>query len=176
MVEAEVVHPPKMEHVLDLYARSENPEDLVVNMDETTRQLTREGIEPLPPVPGKAMRYDTLYKRNGVTVLFLFFDALRGWKQVNIAEGKIRKDWALQAKELLDMHYPHAKKVHLVMDNLNTNDRALLYEALSPEEAHRSLSRLEFQYTSKHGSWLNIAEIELSAMALQCLTRRILYL
>jgi len=162
-----------MEQVLDLYARPYDPDEPIVNMDETTKQLTQEVIEPLPPLPGEATRYDTLYKRNGVAVLFLFFEALRGWRQVNVAEGKTRKDWAWQVKELLDVHYPQAKKVHLVMDNLNTHDGASLYETFPPEEAHRLLSRLEFHYTPKHGSWLNVAEIELSVLSRQCLNRRI---
>jgi len=162
-----------MEQTLDLYARSYDPNEPVVNMDETTKQLTQEIIEPLSPAPGTPYRYDTLYKRNGVAVLFMFFEALRGWRQVNVTEGKTRIDWAWQVKELLDDHYPNAKKVHLVMDNLNTHNGASLYEAFSPEEAHRLLSRLEFHYTPKHGSWLNVAEIELSVLSRQCLNRRI---
>lgn len=142
-------------------------------MDETTKQLTQEVIEPIPPAPGRPYRYDTLYKRNGVAVIFIFFEALRGWRQVNVTEGKTRIDWAWQIKELLDVHYPHAKKVHLVMDNLNTHNGASLYQTFSPEEAHRLLSRLEFHYTPKHGSWLNVAEIELSVLSRQCLNRRI---
>lgn len=162
-----------MEQILDLYARPYDPDEPVVNMDETTKQLTQEVIEPIPPVPGTPYRYDTLYKRNGVAVLFMFFEALRGWRQVNVTEGKTRIDWAWQIKELLDVHYPNAKKVHLVMDNLNTHNGASLYKAFSPEEAHRLLSRLEFHYTPKHGSWLNVAEIELSVLSRQCLNRRI---
>lgn len=162
-----------MEQVLDLYALPQNPEEPVICMDETTKQLTREVIDPLPAQPGEPSRYDTLYKRNGVAVLFIFFCALGGWRQVNVAEGKTQVDWAWQIKELLDVHYPEAKKIHLVMDNLNTHTGASLYKAFPPEEAHRLLSRLEFHYTPKHGSWLNIAEIELSVLSRQCLNRRI---
>lgn len=162
-----------MEQTLDLYAQPYNPEEPVVNMDETTKQLTQEVIEPLPLHPGEPYRYDTLYKRNGVAVLFLFFEALRGWRQIKVTEGKTQQDWAWQIKDLLDVQYPQAKKVHLVLDNLNTHTGAALYKAFPPEEAHRLLSRLELHYTPKHGSWLNIAEIELSVLSRQCLNRRI---
>jgi len=162
-----------MEQVLDLYSWPYDPNEPVVNMDETTKQLTQEVIEPIAMTPGTPNRFDTLYKRNGVAVLFMFFEALRGWRQVNVMEGKTRIDWAWQIRELLDVHYPNVKKVHLVMDNLNTHNGASLYEAFSPEEAHRLLSRLEFHYTPKHGSWLNVAELELSVLSRQCLNRRI---
>ena len=162
-----------MEHVLDEYAQPYDPEEPRICMDETTKQLTKEVIEPLPPTPGTLRRYDTLYKRNGVAVLFMFFEPLRGWRQVNVAESKTRLDWAQQVKELLDVQYPTARKVHLIMDNLNTHNGASLYEAFAPEEAHRLLSRLKFHYTPKHGSWLNVAEIELSVLSRQCLNRRI---
>jgi hypothetical protein len=162
-----------MEQVLDVYTRPYNAEEPLVCMDETTKQLTREEIDPLPARPGQPERYDTLYKRNGVAVLFMFFEPLNGWRKVNVSEGKTRLDWAHQVKQLLEHHYPRAKKVHLVLDNLNTHNGASLYEAFAPEEAHRLLSRLEFHYTPKHGSWLNMAEIELSVLSRQCLSRRI---
>jgi hypothetical protein len=162
-----------MEHVLDVYMRPYEADAPVVCMDETTKQLTLEVIDPLPLAPGYARRFDTLYKRNGVAVLFMFFEPLRGWRRVNVTEGKTRLDWAWQVKELLDVHYPEAQMVHLVMDNLNTHNGASLYEAFPPDEAHRLLSRLEFHYTPKHGSWLNVAEIELSVLSRQCLNRRI---
>jgi len=162
-----------MEHVLDVYTRPHNAEEPVVCMDETTKQLTQEVIEPLSAEPGQSRRFDTLYKRNGVAVLFMFFEPLGGWRQVNVTEGKTRLDWAHQIKTLLNAHYPTAKRVHLVLDNLNTHNGASLYEAFAPEEAHRLLSRLEFHYTPKHGSWLNMAEIELSVLSRQCLARRI---
>lgn len=163
-----------MENVLDVYARPWNADEPVIAMDETTKQLTQEVIEPLPPAPdGVPLRYDTLYKRNGVAVLFMFFDPLRGWRRVDVVEGKTRNDWAKQMKQLLDHDDPNAQKAHLVLDNLNTHNGASFYEAFPPEEARRLLSRLEFHYTPKHGSWLNAAEIELSVLSRQRLNRRI---
>jgi hypothetical protein len=162
-----------MEQLLDLYQQAYNPEEPLVCMDETTKQLTLEVIEPLPMIPGSPARFDTLYKRNGVAVLFMFFEPLAGWRQVNVAESKTRLDWAHQIKALLDVQYPAAKKVHLVLDNLNTHGGASLYAAFEPAEAQRLLQRLELHYTPKHGSWLNMAEIELSVLSRQCLARRI---
>lgn len=162
-----------MEHVLDLYCRPYCSDQPVVCMDETTKQLTAEVIAPPPPAPGRPQRFDTLYRRNGVAVLFMFFEPLSGWRKVDVTESKTRLDWAHQVKELLEIHYPAAEKIHLVMDNLNTHNGASLYEAFEPAEAHRLLSRLEFHYTPKHGSWLNMAEIELSVLSRQCLNRRL---
>ena len=162
-----------MENTLELYHQPYNPEEPVVNMDETTKQLTQEVIEPLSPEPGQPERFDTLYKRNGVATIFMFFEPLVGWREVTVSEGKTRLDWAWRVRQLLDVHYPEERKVHLVMDNLNTHDGASLYEAFAPEEARRLLDRLEFHYTPKHGSWLNVAEIELSVLSRQCLDRRI---
>ncbi len=142
-------------------------------MDETTKQLTREVINPIPARPGQPERYDTLYKRNGVATIFMFFEPLGGWRNVNVAEGKTSVDWAWQIKELLEVHYPDARKVHLVMDNLNTHKGASLYKAFAPAEARRLLDRLEFHFTPKHGSWANVSEIELSILSRQCLKRRI---
>ena len=162
-----------MENVLEVYKLPYNEKEPVVNMDETTKQLTHEVIEPVPAALGKPQRYDTLYRRNGVATIFIFFEALAGCRYINVTEGKTRIDWAHQVKDLLDIHYPEAEKVHLVLDNLNTHNGASLYESFPPEEAHRLLSRLEFHYTPKHGSWLNIAEIELSILSRQCMNRRI---
>lgn len=162
-----------MEHVLDLYEHPYHPEEPVVCMDETTKQLTQEVIEPLPPKPGQPERFDTLYKRNGVAVLLMFFEPLAGKRKVNVVESKTRLDWAYLVRELLECDYPDAKKVHLVLDNLNTHGGASLYEAFPPAEAHRLLERLKFYHTPKHGSWLNMAEIELSVLSRQCLNRRI---
>ena len=120
-----------MESTLDLYLQAYNPKEPVVCMDETTKQLIGEVIEPLPMKPGVPERFDTLYKRNGVATLFMFFEPLSGWRQVNIAEGKTRLDWANQVKQLVDQQYPEAEKIHLVLDNLNTHNGASLYEALS---------------------------------------------
>jgi hypothetical protein len=162
-----------LEDTLELYQRPYNPAEPVVNMDEMTKQLTQEVIEPLPAEPGQPERFDTLYKRNGVATLFLFFESLAGWREVTVAEGKTHLDWAWRVRQLLEVHYPEARKVHLVLDNLNTHGGASLYEAFPPAEARHLLERLEFHYTPKHGSWLNVAEIELSVLSRQCLDRRI---
>jgi hypothetical protein len=162
-----------MEHVLDVYQRPCDPDEPLICMDETTKQLTQEVIDPLSCAPGRPARYDTLYRRNGVASLFIFFDPLAGWRRVSPAEGKTRRDWAHQVRELLERDYPKARKVHLVLDNLNTHDGASLYEAFPAAEARRLLRRLEFHYTPKHGSWLNMAEIELSVLSRQCLAGRI---
>jgi len=162
-----------MENTLELYHRPYDPQEPMVCMDETTKQLTREVIDPLPTEPGQPERFDTLYRRNGVATIFMLFEPLFGWRRVAVTESKTRLDWAWQIKRLLDEDYPEATKVHLVMDNLNTHGGASLYEAFAPQEARRLLARLEFHYTPKHGSWLNMAEIELSVLSRQCLARRI---
>lgn len=162
-----------MENTLELYHQPYDPAEPKVCMDETTKQLTQEVIEPLPPEPGQPERFDTLYQRNGVATIFIFFEPLSGWREVSVSEGKTRLDWAWRVRQLLDVHYPQARKVHLVMDNLNTHGGASLYKAFAPAEARRLLERLEFHYTPKHGSWLNVAEIELSVLSRQCLDRRI---
>ena len=162
-----------MEQVLDLYHQPYDPTQPVVCLDETTKQLTAEVIEPLPPIPGAPARFDSLYRSNGVATIFMLFELLRGWRKVNVTEGKTRLDWAHQVRLLLEKHYPKAHCIHLVLDNLNTHKGASLYEAFEPAEAHRLLSRLRFHYTPKHGSWLNVAEIELSVLSRQCLDRRI---
>ena len=123
--------------------------------------------------PGHPARYDSEYERNGVSNLFMMFAPLEGWRHVNVTDRRTCIDWAYSIKELVDLHFPTAKKIVLVMDNLNTHHPASLYKAFPPEEARRILDRLEFHYTPKHGSWLNMAEIELSIMQRQCLNRRI---
>jgi len=162
-----------MEEVLDVHKRPYNAKEPVVNMDETTKQLTEEIFEPLPIRPGQPQRYDTVYRRAGVATVFMFFEPLAGWRHVEITERKTRCDWAHQIKELLQVHYPRAEKIHLVLDNLNTHNGASLYETFPPEQARQMVRRLEFHYTPKHGSWLNMAEIELSILSRQCLNRRI---
>ena len=162
-----------MENTLELYHQPYDAAEPAVCMDETTKQLTQEVIEPLPAQPGQPERFDTTYRRNGVATIFMMSEPLSGWRRVSVMESKTRLDWAWQIKRLLDEDYPQAAKVHLVMDNLNTHGGASLYEAFAPEEARRLLSRLEFHYTPKHGSWLNMAEIELSVSSRQCLNRRI---
>lgn len=162
-----------MERLLDLYQRPYVAAEPVICLDETTKQLTAEVIQPLAMAPGQPHRFDSLYRRNGVATIFMLFEPLRGWRKVNVTEGKTRLDWAHQVRELLQVHYPHAQHIHLVQDNLNTHNGASLYEAFAPEDARRMLRKIEFHYTPKHGSWLNVAEIELSILSRQCLDRRI---
>lgn len=162
-----------MEDILTIYKRQFDPDEPLVCMDETSKQLTAETRHPIPASPGRPARYDYEYERNGVCNLFMFFEPLAGKRHVSVTERRTKVDWARQIKELLDMHYPKAKKVTLVMDNLNTHTGASLYEVFQPSEARRLLDRLQIHYTPKHGSWLNMAEIELSILSRQCLDRRI---
>ncbi len=131
-------------------------------MDETSKQMVREIAQPIPIERGHPERFDYEYERNGVANLFMLFEPLRGWRDVKVTERRTRCDWALLMKELVDVHYPEAERIRLVMDNLNTHIAGALYEAFEPAEAKRILDKLEFHYTPKHGSWLNMAEIELS--------------
>ena len=162
-----------MEDILTVYKGAFNPDKPLVCMDETSKQLTVETRRPIPAAPGRPARYDYEYERNGVCNLFMFFEPLVGKRHVSVTDRRTKADWALQIKELLDVHYPHAQKVTLVMDNLNTHSGASLYEVFEPSEARRLLDRLRIHYTPKHGSWLNMAEIELSVLTRQCLDRRI---
>ena len=162
-----------MEDVLSIYQLSYDPDYPVICMDESNKQLTKEVRKPLPPVPGHPARYDSLYERNGVADVFLFVEPLRGFRVTSVTSQRRAVDWARQVKTVLDMHYPSAKKVRLVMDQLNTHRASSFYEAFAPEEARRLIERLEIHHTPKHGSWLNIAEIELAALSRQCLNRRI---
>lgn len=162
-----------MEDVLDLYCLPYNPDIPRINMDEQPVQLIKETRTPLPPEPGQVQRYDFEYERAGTAVNFMFTEPLGGWRKVNVRERRTSVDWAQEIKELLDKDYPHARKVILVCDNLNTHKMASLYKAFEPQEARRLAQRLEIHYTPKHGSWLNIAEIELSVFTKQCLKRRI---
>jgi len=158
-----------MEDVLDLYHQPYDRGIPLVCMDERPIQLVKETRLPLPALPGKPARYDYEYERNGTAVHFLFTEPLAGWRKVNVRGRKTALDWAWEVKELLDVDYPRAGKVVLVCDNLNTHTKASLYEAFKPAEAHRLANRLEIHCTPKHGSWLNIAEIELSVLRKQCL-------
>ena len=142
-------------------------------MDETSKQLTQEARLPRPAKPGRLVRFDYEYRRNGVSNIFMFYEPFGGKRFVSVTDHRTKKDWAWQIKELLEKRYPHAEKVILVMDNLNTHSGSSLYETFPPEEARKLLSRLEIHYTPKHGSWLNIAEIELRILIGQCLNRRI---
>ena len=162
-----------MEEVLDVYHAPSDPQFPLVCMDESNKQLVGEGHAPLPPAPGRGPINDHEYVRNGVAEIFLAVEPLSGRRQVVVTEHRTRKDWACFVKGKLEERYPQATKVRLVMDNLNTHSAASLYEAFEPEEARRLGRRLEIHDTPKHGSWLNGAEIELSALNSQCLDRRI---
>ncbi len=162
-----------MEDVLEVYRRPYDPNRPQVCMDESSKQQTQEVRTPIAPEPGQVERYDTEYERNGVSNLFMFFEPLGGWRHVEVTDRRTAVDWAEQIRQLVDVHYPDAERITLVMDNLNTHAPASLYKAFSPEEARRILERLEIHYTPKHGSWLNMAEIELSILSKQCLDRRI---
>ena len=162
-----------MEEVLDLYQQPYDPDYPVVNMDEKPIQLIEKTRTPLPASPGKPMRYDYEYERKGTASVFLFTEPLTGWRRVDAQPQRTAKQWAEQVKELLDKDYPKAKQVTLICDNLNTHKMAALYEAFEPSEARRLAKRLDIRYTPKHGSWLNIAEIELSVLSSQCLDRRL---
>jgi len=161
-----------MEDVLEVYHRPYDGHHPVVNLDETNKQLIGDVRDPLPVAPGQARKYDNEYVRNGTANLFMAFEALAGWREVTVTDSRTRTDWAGVVKALVDGRYKDAKKVVLVMDNLNTHTAASLYEAFTPEEARRIAEKLEIHYTPKHGSWLNMAEIELSVLARQCLDQR----
>ncbi len=162
-----------MEDVLDVYTRPYDPRFPQVCMDETSKQLVGETRIPVPGGRGRVARYDYEYERHGVRNLFLFVEPLRGWRMVNVTERRTKQDWAYAVRELVDDHYPDAERIVLVMDNLNTHGPGSLYETFPPAEAKRILTKLEIHDTPKHGSWLNIAEIELSVLNSQCLDRRI---
>jgi len=161
-----------MEDVLSVYARPYNPGKPVVCMDEKPYQLLDHVREPLPVRPGFTEKIDNEYERKGTCSIFIFTEPLGGWREAEALPRRTKIDWAHKVKWLLDDQYPDAEKVVLVMDNLNTHTISSLYEAFTPEEAFRLAQRLEIHFTPKHGSWLNIAECELSALAVQCLGSR----
>ena len=161
-----------MEDVLEVYTRPYDPKRPQVCMDETSKQLLADLQEPLPLEPGQPARYDYEYEREGVANLFMFVEPLAGKRKVKVTERRTKQDWAHAMQELADVDYPEDEVIVVVMDNLNTHSPASFYEAFEPEEARRLVSRFEFHYTPKHGSWLNMAEIELSALGRQCLNRR----
>lgn len=162
-----------MEDVLEVYTRSYDKRFPQVCLDEKSKQLVGEVREPLAAAAGRPARHDYEYERNGTANLFIVSEPLAGWRHIKVTERRTKLDWARCIQELVDIHYPHAEKIVLVMDNLNTHTPAALYEAFTPVEARRLASRLEVHYTPKHGSWLNMAEIELSVLARQCLDQRI---
>lgn len=162
-----------MEDVLDVYARPFDPKRPQVCFDESNKEQHIEVEAPLPMEPGQPQRYESTFERNGVSNLFLFFAPLHNWRHVKVTEQRASRDWAQCMKELVDIHFRDAEKIVVVMDNLSTHTPAALYATFAPEEAKRIWDRLELHYTPKHGSWLNMAEIELSVLSRQCLNRRI---
>ena len=162
-----------MEDVLDVYHRPHDPACPVVCLDETSKQLIAETRVPIAAKPGRAVRYDYEYERNGTANLFMLFAPLEGWRHVEVTDRHTAVDFAQILKDLSDTHFPQARKIVLVQDNLNTHKPASLYEAFSPAEARRLVERFEWHYTPKHGSWLNMAESELGVLSSQCLDRRI---
>jgi hypothetical protein len=162
-----------MEDVLDVYARPWDPKRPVVCMDEKPYQLLDHARDPVPAIPGHDLKEDSEYVRQGTCSIFVWVEPLAGHRHVDAREHRTRVDWAEELDRLLSVDYPHADKVVLVMDNLNTHTLGSLYEAFTPDKAHALAQRLEIHYTPKHGSWLNIAEIELSCLTKQCLDRRI---
>jgi hypothetical protein len=162
-----------MEDVLDVYKRPYDPKRPNVCLDETSKQLIGETRTPVPASPGQPARYDYEYKRNGVANLFMMFEPLAGKRHVKVTERRTKVDWAYCVRDMVDQVYPDAEQIVLVMDNLNTHNKSSLYEAFEPAEAKRIADKLEIHYTPKHGSWLDMAEIELGILARQCLSRRI---
>lgn len=163
----------RMEDVLEVYQRPYDPAAPVICMDEKSVQLLKETRPAITAAPGRAERIDYEYERNGTANIFMFCEPLAGWRQTRVTERRTKTDWARAIRDLLDGRYADAKIVVLIMDNLNTHSIGSLYEAFPPAEARRLARRLEIHHTPKHGSWLNIAENELSALTRQCLSRRI---
>jgi len=163
----------RMEDVLDLYAEDADPKRPVVCFDESPTQLIGEVRQPIPPAPGQPERYDCEYRRNGTANLFVFLDAHRPWRHVKVTERRTARDFALCMRDLADTHYPEADLIRVVLDNLSTHTAGALYETFPAPEARRILQRIEFHYTPKHASWLNMVEIEIGVLRGQCLDRRI---
>jgi DDE superfamily endonuclease len=161
-----------MEDVLDVYSRPYDPRRPQICMDEAGKQLVKETRTPIAAEPGRPERYDYEYERNGTCNLFVFCQPLTGWRHVEVTERKTKQDWAHAIRDLVDVRFPEAEKIVLVMDNLNTHSPASLYEAFPPEEARRIAGKLEIHPTPKHGSWLDVAEIMIGIMNRQCLSRR----
>ena len=162
-----------MEDVLEVYHRPYGDNEVLVCLDETSKQQTKETRLPRPARPGASGVYDYEYERNGVSNLFMLFAPLEGWRRVEVTDRRTKVDWARVVRKLVDEDYPDKDRIVLVMDNLNTHHPASLYDAFEPAEARRIAERLEIHYTPKHGSWLNMAEIEIGVLARQCLNRRI---
>ena len=163
----------RMEDVLDLYAETPDPKHPVVCFDESPTQLIGEVRQPVPAEPSKPERYDCEYRRNGTANLFVFLDAHRSWREVKVTDQRTAADFAHCMRDLAEIHYPQAERIRVVMDNLSTHTAGALYETFPAPDAHRLLQRLEFHYTPKHASWLNMVEIEIGVLRGQCLNRRI---
>lgn len=161
-----------MEDILDLYEEPFDPKRPVVCLDEQPYQHLSDCIEPLAAQPGQSMREDYTYKRRGVCNFFMIFQPLGGWRHVKLTDRRTTLDYAQCLKDIVDLHFPEAEQIRVVQDNLNTHKFSALYEAFDPEEARRLVSKLEFHYTPKHASWLDMAEIEFSALNRQCTQRR----
>ena len=162
-----------MEDVLDLYAEPSDPQYPVVCFDESPYQLVNEVRHPVPVRPGQPARYDYEYRREGTCNLFMFFEPLQGWRHMKVTDRRTAQDFAYCMQDLVDVHFPQATVISVVLDNLNTHTPAALYATFPPAEACRILRRLDFHYTPKHGSWLNMAEIEFAVVSTQCLDRRL---
>lgn len=162
-----------MEQVLDVYALPPDDQEPLVAMDESCKQLHDHVQPPVSLAPEQPYREDDKYERNGTRALFMFFAPHLGWRRVSACEHRTRIDWAEQIRQLLEEDFSHVRRVHLICDNLNTHHIASLYEAFPAEQAHRLARRLDIVYTPRNGSWLNVAEIELSILSRQCLARRI---
>jgi transposase len=163
----------RMEDVLDLYAEPPDPKRPVVCFDESPAQLIGETRQPIPAMPGQLERYDCEYKRNGTANLFILLDVHRSWRRVKVTDSRAAVDFAACMRELCDVHFPKAERIRVVLDNLSTHSAGALYQAFPAAEARRMLRRLEFHYTPKHASWLNMVEIEIGVLRSQCLDRRI---
>jgi hypothetical protein len=162
-----------MENVLGVYHQVYDPIRPVVCFDEGSKQLVKATRCSIPMSPGHIAKYDFEYERNGTSNLFIFFAPLEGWRHLKVTNRRTKVDFAHCMRELVDVHFPHARQIAIVMDNLNTHSLHSLYEAFPPHEARRIAEKLDIHYTPKHGSWLNMAEIELSVLARQCLNTRI---
>ena len=170
-VDAEYV--ARMEDVLDLYAKEPKPNHPVVSFDESPVQLIGEVREPVTAIPGQAQRYDSEYRRSGTANLFVMVDAHRPWRHVKVTDQRTGQDFAACMRDLVDQHYPRALKIRVILDNLSTHSAASLYNSFAPQEARRIMRKIEFHYTPKHASWLNMVEIEIGVLRTMCLDRRI---
>lgn len=161
-----------MEEVLDVYQHAYTEESPLICMDEASRQLLEDLLEPLPMAPGRVRRVDDKYQRHGTQALLMFYNPISGWRRIGCRDSRTRRDWAEEVRQLLEVDYPDADHVTLVCDNLNTHDMASLYHTFDAETAGRLRQRLRLVFTPKNGSWLNMAEMELSVLSRQCLGRQ----